>query len=81
MSNGWSIAASVRVAGSSPTSRDVQKRRADHLAKGIRFAADRISFNQNEKSETELKLVSRQLDPPSGGEVHIVIPWLAAPRE
>ena len=54
---------------------------ADHLAKGIRFVADRISFNQNEKLETELRLVSRQLDPPSDGEVHIVIPWLAAPKE
>src|SRR5947209_6564402 len=57
------------------------KRDADHLAKGIRFVADRISFNQNEKLETELRLVSRQLDPPSDGEVHIVIPWLAAPKE
>jgi hypothetical protein len=54
--------------------KEQSKRTADRIGRGLRFIAERILFEKVEE-RMQLVLVARQIEPASGGEVRIQIPW------
>ena len=53
----------------------IKKTTAERLAKGCRFIADRLYFERDESGKRQLVLAAKQIEPPSGGEVRVKIPW------
>jgi hypothetical protein len=56
-------------------SREVERLTQERLAQGYRHIADRLFFRRSESGGNEIVLAARQIEPASGGEVMIVIPW------
>lgn len=54
--------------------KDQPKRTQVRLASGYRFMAERIQFEIID-GRLQLALAAKQIEPPSGGEVKIQIPW------
>jgi len=54
--------------------KDEPKRISERLALGYRFVAHRIAF-ENTSENMQLVLCAKQIEPTSGGEVRIQIPW------
>jgi hypothetical protein len=47
----------------------------ERLSKGYRFIADRLYFEDYESGSNQFVLAAKQIEPSSGGEVLIKIPW------
>ena len=47
----------------------------ERLSKGYRFIADRLYFEDYERGSNQFVLAAKQIEPSSGGEVLIKIPW------
>jgi hypothetical protein len=55
--------------------KDSKKIESDRLAKGYRFMADRFYFEHDEKYGNQFVLAAKQIEPSSGGNVFVKIPW------
>jgi hypothetical protein len=55
--------------------REIEKLTAERLAQGYRHIADRLFFRRRKDGGNDIVLAVRQIEPPSGGEIQIVIPW------
>jgi hypothetical protein len=53
---------------------NISRKTSERLEKGYRFMADRFYFERKDGGY-QFVLVSRQIEPSSGGELHFNVPW------